>query len=291
MKLCSRQLWLATLVWVTTACSSSVQALLPIVTPAPLPLPTATATSAPTLTPAPPIPTPSLLPVCLETRGTITAASMDSAVLGEPMAMQVYLPPCYTADETRSYPVLYLLHGLKMNEKSWAELGAADTADSLIAARNIPPLIIVMPYDREDEDFGEAIITELLLHVDNHYRTIPKRSYRALGGMSYGAGWVVDVGFQHPELFGALGMHSLAIFYRDEGKVSRWLDKIPADLRPRIYIDIGQGDKLIVSASWLDEALTKRGIAHEYYLNPGSHSDAYWAKQLPDYLRWYTQAW
>ncbi|MEK7276810.1 MAG: alpha/beta hydrolase-fold protein, partial [Chloroflexota bacterium] len=124
-----------------------------------------------------------------------------------------------------------------------------------------------------------------------NYHTIADRDHRALGGMSRGAGWTAHVGFQHPALFGALGMHSPAIFYGDETKVSRWLDAAPPDLMPRIYVDIGMNDSLAPSATWLDAALTKRNIRHDYLLNPGSHTRAYWAEHLPDYLRWYTADW
>lgn len=254
-------------------------------------LPTPMASAIPPVSPTPvPVSSPAHISVCLETRGAMVADAVDSTLLSAAIAMQVYLPPCYV-EEGQSYPVLYLLHGLQMDEKTWGEIGVNEAADTLIAGGNIPPLIIVMPHDRENEGFGGAIVKELIPYVDRHYRTRPERAYRALGGMSYGAGWVVDVGFQHPKLFSALGLHSLAIFYRDEARVSGWLNKIPADLQPRIYLDIGTGDSLLVSADWLDEALTKRGLAHEYHLNPGLHSRAYWAKHLPEYLQWYTQSW
>jgi enterochelin esterase-like enzyme len=178
-----------------------------------------------------------------------------------------------------------------MNEKTWNEIGAGETADSLIHSGGIPPLLIVMPRERRDARFGDALVNDILPYVDSRYRTLADRDHRALGGMSRGAGWALRVGLQNPGLFSALGLHSLGIFYADEAKVGGWLDKLPPDLTPRFYIDIGDNDSLIVSAGWLDRALTRRGLAHDYHLNPGSHTRAYWTERLPDYLRWYTANW
>jgi enterochelin esterase-like enzyme len=178
-----------------------------------------------------------------------------------------------------------------MNEKTWSEIGAGETADSLIAGGDAPPLIIVMPRERRDPRFGDALVNDILPYVDSHYRTLADRDHRALGGMSRGAGWALHIGLQNPGLFGALGLHSLGIFYADETKVSGWLDKLPPDLRPRFYLDVGDNDSLVVSADWLDRALARRDIAHDYHLNPGSHTRAYWTEHLPDYLRWYTANW
>lgn len=246
-----------------------------------------TPTSAITLTPLPYTPS----PPCSEQSGAIITDQFDSETLGYSMSMRIYLPPCYEDRERESYPVLYLLHGLNMDETAWDEIGVDETADALIASGEIPPLIIVMPRDRIDDRFGAALADELIPFIDSHYHTIADRHHRALGGMSRGAGWTAHVGFQQPALFGALGMHSLAIFYGDETRVSRQLDAAPPDLMPRIYIDIGQKDSLVPSARWLDAALNKQNIRHDYLLNPGSHTRAYWAEHLAEYLRWYTAGW
>lgn len=282
-----------------TACSSPAYADLPLTpttTPiTPIPTPTLTARAALTLTVTATL-TPSITPApaqsaCRERKGAIVSDQFDSDTLGYPIEMQIYLPPCYEERDGESYPVLYLLHGLEMNEKTWNEIGAGETADSLINSGDIPPLIIVMPRERRDARFGGAFVSDILPYVDSHYRTLADRDHRALGGMSHGAGWALHVGLQNPGLFGALGLHSLAIFYADETEVSGWLHRLPPDLVPRFYIDIGKNDSLFVSADWLDRALARRDIAHDYHLNPGSHTRAYWTEHVPDYLRWYTANW
>ena len=44
--------------------------------------------------------------------------SYDSKTVGTKRSMQVYTPPGYSSD--RSYPVLYLLHGIGGDETEWA---------------------------------------------------------------------------------------------------------------------------------------------------------------------------
>jgi enterochelin esterase-like enzyme len=253
--------------------------------------------STPTLNAPTPTPTgvqltaPSALPNCAETKGTVAAQRFNAPTLQRRLWMRVYLPPCYETHTWRAYPVLYLIHGLNMNENAWDDLGADETADTLIAGGEIPPLIIVMPRAPEDERYTEAVVTDLVPYVDRTYRTLADREHRALGGMSRGGGWSVRIGFQHPEAFGALGLHSLAIFYADEDQVWRWLNRLPEAQVPRIYMDIGQADSGDESSGWLDEALTQRGIPHEFHHYPGGHDTRYWKQHLAEYLRWYAADW
>jgi len=253
-------------------------------TPTPTPTPTQTPTQTPTSTLSP-------TPACHDFRGKVASDEIDSLTLGKAIPFRIYLPPCYHA-QTQSYPVLYLIHGLNMDESAWDELGIDEVADALIASDDLPPFIIVMPRAPDDSRFADSVALELLPFIDSHYRTLPDRDHRAVGGMSRGGGWAVRIGFQHPEPFGAMGLHSVAVFYADENKVHRWIADVPDELAPRIYIDIGESDPLIDnSARWLDETLTARGFAHEFHVRPGGHTSGYWAKHLPEYLRWYTGAW
>jgi enterochelin esterase-like enzyme len=173
----------------------------------------------------------------------------------------------------------------------WDDLGVDETADALTASGDIPPILIVMPRDTEKDVFSDAVVQELIPYIDSHYRTLPDRTHRALGGISRGAGRAVNIGLQHPDLFSALGLHSLAISYTDDASVSRWLNHLPADQRPRIFIDIGIADPLRPSAEWLDAALTDRSVPHDFHLYPGFHDERYWTQHIAEYLRWYTAEW
>jgi enterochelin esterase-like enzyme len=129
--------------------------------------------------------------------------------------------------------------------------------------------------------------------IDTNYRTLTDRRYRAVGGLSRGAGWAVHLGLSHWESFGAIGAHSLPVFYSDLPFIKIWLDAIPQDSLPRIYLDLGDKDRPQISrsAKWFEELLTKKNIPHEWHLYPGYHEEAYWQVHLKEYLRWYEAGW
>lgn len=265
--------------------TTTTPTILPTVVPHTL---TPTSSATPTITTTPTI-TPT--PTCTEA-GEAVSHQFDSSVLNYPLQMQVYLPPCYDWYPDRRYPVLYLLHGLGHTPDIWSELGTIELANQLIANGETVPFIIVMPWEQRDDRFDRAFVEELLPWIEASFRTIPNRRYRALGGISRGGAWTARIGFQHPELFGALGFHSMSIFNADEDQMSHWLNAISNDLWPRIYIDIGERDGLIVSAGWLDRALTRREVPHLYLVDhDGTHTKEYWAANMQNYLRFYTAGW
>ncbi|MBI4630456.1 MAG: hypothetical protein HY740_01855 [Chloroflexi bacterium] len=293
-------------------------ASLPTVTPTPSltrtlvipPTPTNTATTSATLTPqatatmtASPSPTPThtltptiaLTPYCQEPGGLVIPEQVDSAILGYKVAMRVYLPPCYKDFPERQFPVLYLIHGLNQNERSWNEVGADKTAAVMIAKGQLPPFIIVMPEEKVQQDtsgdFGKVLVNEIVPYTDVHYRTKPNRLYRAIGGLSRGGGWAINIGFQNPDKFGAVGLHSAAIFYGDDSKLVSWIKAVPPGLMPRIYLDIGEEDILLESVKWVHFVFTQQGVRHDYFINKGTHTLSYWRDNLPAYLKWYTTGW
>ena len=223
---------------------------------------------------------------------------MRTDLLPLPLSYRIYLPPCYDEMEDARYPVLYLIHGQNFNDDQWDRLGMDEIADTLIAAEEMSPLLIVMPRDRSwsqptEDNFGKVVAEQLLPQIDQNYRTKPQRAYRAVGGLSRGAGWALHLGFPHWEQFGAIGMHSLPVFWTDLPQIRTWLDAIPYQSLPRIYMDLGDRDRPQISKSaiWFEELLTEKSIPHEWHLYPGYHEEAYWQEHLEEYLRWYTQNW
>jgi len=223
------------------------------------------------------------------TPGAVSASATPSKKLGYEMAYRIYLPPCYARDPDRRYPVLYLMHGLDYNESQWDDLGVDEMAGELIRTGELSPFIVVMPRDRFDSRSGDALVADLIPEIDAVYRTLPEREQRAIGGISRGAGWAIQVGLRHEELFGIIGAHSLAVRETDARSVGTWLDRLT--LIPRTYLDIGERDPLLYSARFFHESLARRDIPHEWRLNPGGHTAAYWQAHMEEYLRWYAADW
>jgi len=236
--------------------------------------------------------------MCAAAGGQIEQVKIDSQYLDAGLRFRVYTPPCYDENMMQLYPVLYLVHGQTFNDDQWDRVGADEAASQLIAAGEVAPFIIVMPYDISSnqpslDHFGEAVVEELLPWIDSNYRTLEDGEHRAIGGLSRGASWAIHLGLTHPELFGAMGGHSPPVFVEDASKVRGWLDNIPAELMPRIWLDIGERDQraILDSATWFEGLLDEREIPHEWSLFSGDHSEKYWSAHVEMYLRWYAADW
>src|SRR5438045_3687731 len=111
----------------------------------------------------------------------------------------VYLPPSYAANRNQRYPVVYLLHGYGLTGERWmtfANLAAASDKD--IAAGTMKEMILVNPdaftkyngsmYSASATigDWETYIAEDLVSYIDSHYRTLPDRMSRGLGGHSMG---------------------------------------------------------------------------------------------------------
>ena len=83
------------------------------------------------------------VPVCTSDHGSLIFDEVRAD--GASIRLAVYLPPCAADGSGRRYPTVYLLHGAGADETQWPAIGLARSADELIAAREIVPLIVVMP--------------------------------------------------------------------------------------------------------------------------------------------------
>ena len=130
------------------------------------------------------------------TKGTvIESLKLSSSFLGRENKFSIYLPPDYNTSQRR-YPVVYLLHGYSDNELGWIQLGEANrTADKLIAAGEIPDMIIVMPDGQNswyvnqevgNEKYADFFIKEFIPFIDKTYRTKAEKGFRAISGLSMG---------------------------------------------------------------------------------------------------------
>jgi enterochelin esterase-like enzyme len=128
----------------------------------------------------------------------------------------VYLPPSYSKESDRRYPVVYFLHGYLLGADAYVKLmNLPAVADDAIAA-GAREMIIVMPdaytvyngsmYSNSPTtgDWEGYIAHDLVEYIDRHYRTVESRESRGLSGHSMGGYGTVRIGMKHPEVFGAL---------------------------------------------------------------------------------------
>lgn len=230
-------------------------------------------------------------PGCAATSGRVEHPTFATSSFAERGDYRVYLPPCYTAERTRRYPVLYLLHGASEDDEYWQVLGIAAAADAAITAHAIAPMIIVMPDGgpafaptANGTTFDSYLVNELVPQVDRQWRTTAERASRAIGGISLGGGRALETAANHPGLFTAVGGHSATIPHAADlpGRLDR--DGL------RVYLDVGAKDSLRSADQSLADELDQRAGAYEFHVNPGEHVRAYWSTHLTDYLHFYDAA-
>lgn len=292
-------------------------------TPSPVPAvpPTETPDVRPTVTPLVPsmvvpteVPAPAATTVpavvsvaklaneCAETNGQVMDAYFKSNIVGRQQHYFIYLPPCYDARSDARYPVVYLLHGIPMDENHWLDEGVAEAADKLFGSGELPPFILVMPHgdyalytetSGGDRSFEGVFVNELVPAVDRRFRTLADAEHRAIGGISRGGVWALEIVFKNPELFSAVGGHSPALV------VNRATDEydplVLAKIAPidelRIFLDAGDRDWTRTETQALSKLLAARYIPHTFTIGKGDHDYPYWATQVEAYLRFYGAPW
>lgn len=263
---------------------------------------TSTPTQIPTETPIPSLVPFTPTPVCAETHGRIERGIFFSAVIGRDQPYRVYLPPCYDFGEGR-YPVLYMLHGYPFDDAHWDEIGIDEAADSGIADGLLQPFIIAMPAaDNEGtytntsggpRSFEGVLMDEFIPFIEATYRALAEPKARAIGGMSRGGVWSLEIAFRHPDRFSAVGGHSAALNVNNAPTLYDpfHLAADPAIRSLRIFLDTGQGDWVLPGMEDLHGALVASSVAHDYRVFEGFHDDSYWSAHVAEYLTFYASDW
>ena len=167
--------------------------------------------------------------------------SLPSAVLGRAVDYCVALPPGYDAGAGR-YPVLYYLHGLFENEKSWSERSGQSIWEDLMGQGKIGKFIVVMPdggktfyvnsYD-DRERYEDFFVQELVPAIDRKYRSMTNRQVHGVSGTSMGGFGALHLGMEHPDIFGSASAHSAAL-------IAKFPNPLPSEGRWGFYARVLQ---------------------------------------------------
>ena len=230
---------------------------------------------------------------------------------GMTVGFNLILPRDYAAS-TRRYPVLYLLHGYTDHYPAWVSYSRITDY-----ARGYEE-IVVMPegdngfYTNSHEDANLAwedfFMLDLIPYVDSHYRTVAGRQGRAIAGLSMGGYGAMKLGLKHPDMFAAVASLSGALAaarrreaHDDDAEFQKLVSnvfgppdnparaqedpfelvkKVPAELRPQLYISVGSGDFLLEENRDFVELLSDLKVPYQYREFPGKHEWPVWDREI-----------
>ena len=236
-------------------------------------------------------------------QGRTEVFEYDSAVTGVKRKAVVYVPPHYATD--RTYPVLYLLHGIGGNEWEWSGYIHADAiVDNLIATGKATPMIVVMPNGRALADdrapapdqtfkpqnaegfakFERDLLDCLIPVIQAKYSTRTNREDRALAGLSMGGGQSLNFGLKHLDTFAWVGGFSSA----PNTKPPAELVPDPAAAREQLkllYLSCGNQDGLINISQGVHVYLKRQNVPHTWNVDDHAHDGETWGSNLYHFVQ------
>ncbi len=206
----------------------------------------------------------------------------------------IYLPPGYTADKERRYPVIYHLHGAGGNETR--SIYSASVLNEGILAGKLPEIIMVFPNGGRStmyQDSGDGrfmaetmMIKELIPHIDQTYRTIADRKARCIEGFSMGGRGSTNLAMKYPQMFGSLFNQSGNVYHVSESanlpnaylgddpqrlkdndaflNLTKNIDYIKANMRIQVACGTADDGHLKTVREY-HAALTAAGMPHSYF--------------------------
>ena len=250
----------------------------------------------------------------------VDTLEVESASMQKTIKAPVILPDSYQGG-TKSYPVIYLLHGGQGSYRDWLSKTAdkfllhklADQYQLIIVTpdANLMSYYFDSPLDKTSQ-YETFISKELVAKIDGSYRTIKDRKGRVICGLSMGGHGAMYLSTRHPDLYCAAGSMSGVM----DLNTSLW--KVPADFAKirdknferllgapkdtsskfreysavgmvdkmkandvKLIFDCGFDDIMILPNRELHKLLLENGTPHDYIERPGKHEWPYWENAVP----------
>lgn len=226
----------------------------------------------------------------------------------------IYLPGRYRGSRQR-YPVIYFLHGLPGDATGYKGARLSRLGRSVDRSGRQAIVVGIQGARRGDSDpewhdwgpgrnWETAAASEVVHYVDRHYRTVAKRSGRALIGLSAGGYGAAIIGFHHPGTYSVVESWSgyfhpttpdgsgpqdvggdranrLASVHSYARKALGIYTRLPTFLG--FYV--GDRDSRFRSENeQFDRELRRYRVPHVFAVYPGTHSGAFWDEHEDDWI-------
>ena len=224
--------------------------------------------------------------------GQVRECRYYSGVEQAPRRCYVYTPAEYETSPEKSYPVLYLQHGMGEDERGWHQQGMmANILDNAIAAGEAVPMIVVMDYgncgyifgarpgetrDEFGSSFTQVMLDDLIPYIENTFRVRTDRDNRAMAGLSWGGHETLDITLRNLDKFAHIGSFSGALFFLAGGLENAYdgVFNDAAAFNDKVStFFFGMGSEENFGSDKISAALDNAGIKHTYYSSTGTHHE------------------
>jgi len=237
---------------------------------------------------------------------TVDTLQVFSQSMQKELKNVVILPDSYKT-ESKTYPVLYLLHGAYGKYSDWIK-----KVPEIKDYANQYQMIIVCPdgdpfswyFDSPVDPkfkYETYISKELISAVDQKYHTIPSRKGRGITGLSMGGHGAFYLSFKHPDLYGAAGSMSGGVNFlkfTNNWKIAKrlgtykehpenWKKNTVINMTDlvkgkdlKLIFDCGVDDFFYEVNKELHQKLLLQEIPHDYSERPGKHNWKYWSNSI-----------
>ncbi|MDY7228564.1 alpha/beta hydrolase [Hyalangium rubrum] len=250
----------------------------------------------------------SIYPFFQSRAGTLVkVANFSSPQLGNTRTLRIYLPPSYSLNPLKRYPVLYMHDGQNLFEASTAfggvEWQVDETANALINNGQMDEVIVVgidngganriyeyTPCCDPQYSGGGANVYERFMldtvkpYIDQNYRTLTGNKNTALMGSSLGGLVSTYIGRRNPGVFSKLGGLSSSFWWNNQ-MLPKEVEAATAKVAVNHYIDAGTSSDGLTETTRMRDALVVDGYVQGkdlyYYVAQGAgHNEAAWAARL-----------
>ncbi|MDJ0837942.1 MAG: alpha/beta hydrolase-fold protein [Acidobacteriota bacterium] len=240
-------------------------------------------------------------------RGSLVVTSISSSYLGNTRGIRIFLPPSYSENTLKHYPVLYMHDGQNLFSASTSAFGVEwqvdETSVAMVYAGEMEEVVIV-GIDNTSARMGEYTPTvdatygggngdaylnfiqyELMPAIDNSYRTKTGAGNTVLMGSSLGGLISYYAGWTRPGVFGKVGCMSSSFWWDNEymiNVVAAHSGSLPGAV---FYIDTGSAESGAPQTENMRVTMENKGFQHgvdlwHWYAWSAGHNEASWAARL-----------
>jgi len=221
--------------------------------------------------------------------GTIKKETYFSKKANKNKPYNILLPADY--DESKEYPVLYILHGFFENENRMITQGngqmyTKQIIGNAIASGEAKDMIVVVPFvftsatmndatgfadpgsNEGYDNFVDDIVDSLMPHIEEKYSVKTGRDYTAVTGFSMGGRESLQIGMKHGDKFGYVGAICAAPGAQGAFKWSN-----PEDQPHLLFITGGTQDDVVGlnTPQGYHNNFDKNGVPHVWHVVQGGH--------------------